>query len=351
MKKLIPAILSLFITIAAFGQTPTLDSASHGLLINESTLYYVADSFVTDMAGTSGSGVTWDYSQLEGYGNSIADSVVDPSTTAYPTAFSTSYGCDSLEDLYNNYYSFKDFDTLIIDGYVLRTGAGDVVATINIDKQISMIYPFTYMTMFTDTFSGNATLPSVGNATYDGNITVEGDGEGTLLLPNGVTYNDVLRVKSVEDAVANTTGFPPVTVYVLRTKYLYYVAGNKFPVFRHETMDLSGDFTSTITTVFSQDPLLPMSIAENAVEANDVSVFPNPANDVANIRFSLETNTHVNTTVTDLLGNKVKVLTNENLSSGTHDYNLETSALSPGLYFINIKTQGSSVTKKLIVGK
>jgi hypothetical protein len=94
--------------------------------------------------------------------------------------------------------------------------------------------------------------------------------------------------------------------------------------------------------------LVDQSIDENGVVAS-TSVYPNPANDVATVNFTLNEVANVSIEVVDYTG---KVISTENLGSvanGAHTVN--TSNVAEGIYFVNLVVNGNVTTNKLVVSK
>jgi hypothetical protein len=79
--------------------------------------------------------------------------------------------------------------------------------------------------------------------------------------------------------------------------------------------------------------------------------FPNPFNPVTNIRIDVPSNSLVNLTVYDLLGNEVEVLVNQNLTAGRYNVDWNASNYSSGIYFYTMKTGSFTDTKRMILVK
>lgn len=104
---------------------------------------------------------------------------------------------------------------------------------------------------------------------------------------------------------------------------------------------------STIPVVRANfDPTL--GLAENDV-VNGVSVFPNPATDKTSVEFNLANASSVSVVVTDVTGKTVETLNLGNVAAGVHTADLNTANFAAGLYSVAIKTNDSSVTRKLVV--
>jgi len=78
----------------------------------------------------------------------------------------------------------------------------------------------------------------------------------------------------------------------------------------------------------------------NNFESNDVNMYPNPANNSFKIR---ATNTIDRITIYNTLGQKI-----QELSPNKINENIDVSSLKNGLYFIQVESEGKSVTSKLI---
>lgn len=80
-----------------------------------------------------------------------------------------------------------------------------------------------------------------------------------------------------------------------------------------------------------------------------VSVIPNPAAEVVTLRYKLPTSSECRITLTNTLGNEVRVFTtNEYRTSGEHKEELDLRGLAAGVYFLQIEAGGTVQTAKLI---
>jgi hypothetical protein len=93
------------------------------------------------------------------------------------------------------------------------------------------------------------------------------------------------------------------------------------------------------------------SVSLNEVTAvSGINVFPNPANNAANVSIELSNDAAVAITVTDLSG---KVVYNTDLGTvnGTQDVQVNTSSFTSGVYMVNVTVDGAVTTQKLVVRK
>lgn len=80
-----------------------------------------------------------------------------------------------------------------------------------------------------------------------------------------------------------------------------------------------------------------------------VSVFPNPAHGRTTLAVDLPLDMSLSHTVYDLLGREAFSASSGHFNAGRHFVTLDLSGLSPGIYFIEIQSDNSRLTKKVIV--
>jgi hypothetical protein len=104
-----------------------------------------------------------------------------------------------------------------------------------------------------------------------------------------------------------------------------------------------------LTTDINEDKYLP---AEFTLEQN----YPNPFNPVTTIRFSIPNVTLsgvegslVTLKLSDVLGNEVATLVNENLDAGNYEIDFNASGLASGIYLYKLQTGSFVETKKMIL--
>ncbi|MCF7804709.1 MAG: T9SS type A sorting domain-containing protein [Candidatus Marinimicrobia bacterium] len=110
-------------------------------------------------------------------------------------------------------------------------------------------------------------------------------------------------------------------------------------------LDADGRLPQGATTPIAKenDALVP--------EAFTLSAYPNPFNPVTTIRFTLTDNAPVKVSVYNLMGQQVASLVNQQLESGIHEYQLDGSNLSSGIYFIRFETPEKALMQKVTLLK
>jgi photosystem II stability/assembly factor-like uncharacterized protein len=77
--------------------------------------------------------------------------------------------------------------------------------------------------------------------------------------------------------------------------------------------------------------------------------YPNPFNPNTSIQYAVSNMQFVSLIVYDALGNRIKVLVNEQKTAGNYKVNFDASHLSSGIYFYKLQTGGFSETKKMLL--
>jgi hypothetical protein len=80
-------------------------------------------------------------------------------------------------------------------------------------------------------------------------------------------------------------------------------------------------------------------------------VYPNPArsSEQAVIGFNLKERSTVTATITNLMGQKVRDVFSNTFSEGVNTEFVNINGLKPGIYFITLEVNGTSVSKKLTI--
>jgi hypothetical protein len=97
-------------------------------------------------------------------------------------------------------------------------------------------------------------------------------------------------------------------------------------------------------------PLITTSLDNSEQNANTAAslIFPNPASDKATLSIRVKESADVTITVMNNLGQVVQSQ-KQNLQTGDNNIDIDVATLSQGIYFVEAKTTGGSVTQKLII--
>ncbi len=78
-------------------------------------------------------------------------------------------------------------------------------------------------------------------------------------------------------------------------------------------------------------------------------VYPNPATDVANVKFDLNNTSNVTITVVDMMGREVATVPTQNMKAGEQQISLSTSNMATGIYNVILHTENGVVSQRLSV--
>lgn len=93
------------------------------------------------------------------------------------------------------------------------------------------------------------------------------------------------------------------------------------------------------------------AINEVSAGVTEFEIYPNPATEIVNTKFSLTDASSVTVDVLDIMGKVVRTVTNQNLTSGVHQIPVNVNNLSAGTYMVKITTDKGSVTERISVIK
>jgi hypothetical protein len=199
-------------------------------------------------------------------------------------------------------------------------------------------YPFNYGSSFTHSLSN-----IMGNSI----VTATANGTGTLVV-SGYTLNNVLKV-SMSHTCAELIGLYGISELIKAD--FFYIPTEKFPVFIVSSRLYSPPHgaPSQYSIYGRINPAFAMNVGLNEAELkDDFSIYPNPVNGQ---EIYLKFNCAINSgdiKIVNVIGETVQRHSIKN-NAGDPELNLELDNLSPGIYFLKIKTPSFEGVKKLIV--
>jgi hypothetical protein len=99
---------------------------------------------------------------------------------------------------------------------------------------------------------------------------------------------------------------------------------------------------------FTKEKIATVSLEENSPVIN-IGVYPNPTTSILNINFELvNTDNAAQLYLYDMNGRVVKMISNDFQNSGFNQLTTDISDLQSGVYFLQIKSGGSSITKRVV---
>ena len=344
-KKMKRTLLLATLAFSFLGNAQSLTSSNEPA-IGETASMFLCDSFTIDYASITGTGVTWDYSNLVGItGQTRLVSVLDATTAPNAADFSTSVKAISVESSMTNYITSTASDRTS-QGFVFNEPSlGDVVAVFSSDPEVLMTYPFAFGSTSTDVFSGSVNYTFGGipqTSSLTGNVTSEIDGQGTMNFPSGITVNNVIRYHIID---SSTILAVPILgdLEIIRNQFEYYASTSNLPIFSVSKLTIQAVGSTTPINEFSLvlSSYAPAGwLAIEDTKTVDFSVYPNPTND--NVTISGEFGSDAKGEIIDQSG---RTLSSFNVSN--HSV-ADLSSLESGVYFLRITDNGSSITKNIV---
>lgn len=335
MKKIYLSIFTIVLMLSANAQLTLTKSFNEPILGDVDT--QIGHDSVGVLPKNTGANQVWDFSALTT--NTVVEVGTFTTVASTPSGASFSSATLAEDDGQGGYTYAKATATQ----YEL-VGIVDPNITLNFtNTAIAAIWPVTMGYTNNDTFSGSASSGTM-TGTSTGTINTVASGTGTLMIPGGATFTNVLQIKTHQQVnLSLVFGF--VTATVVATDYNYYHSSQKFPILTVSYSDITGAFTSTSATV---------KINNNVVTGiNDVnfdatfSIYPNPAKHNVNVKLHNETNANCTIEIINSIG---QVAQSIDLGSDSEiSNNISISDLSSGVYMVKTILGDKISSRKLIV--
>lgn len=331
MKKLL-LLFAIFSATIAKSQMLTLTQSVYEPVPGDTSRAYVMDTTAYGIlpVAPTGSNVTWDFSNLVPTTSIVTSAYSSPGSTSVTAPV----GCNLVQQQGGSYTFLKSTNTPSTQTELMGINLGTVSITFTNTGVIAR-YPISYGYNLGDNLSGSVG----GTAQATGSVVSTADGHGTLVLPNGNVYNNVLRVKSVQNINVNV--FILQVASLRQTVYSYYHASSKFPVL---TINQSRTtFSTTVTeavTVTANKNTFVIGLKENELSQQlQFMIYPNPAAEV--IQLALYNGKQPESVkIIDVAGKEIAAYQNQSSLNIEH--------LKSGIYFLEVSSEGHKGRQKLI---
>ena len=221
-------------------------------------------------------------------------------------------------------------------------------------KYNTPIVKFAFPFSFGSAFSGKYQADVIGQEgkAFSGEYATEADGYGTLVLPENVVINNVLRVKFTQKT-DNTTSWNVTYRWYANASY----PNLKYPLLTVMTK-VSKDSTYTYHTAYNKDagklavqqPASQSASQEYSAigfESYNVKVFPNPFKENAQVAYSLPENAKVTLYISDNTGKIIQTLIDGVQQKGSYlqDFSIPQATT---YYVITLVVDGKIICSKLL---
>lgn len=203
-----------------------------------------------------------------------------------------------------------------------------------------------------DSFSGAKEIVAVGK-TSDGGIIEKN--VSIFICPENEAINDQF-IYTRDYFASNTINSNGL---IEDEGEVVFTAGNSINLTNGFHVANGTSFTARIencgATTFNSNILSPTNAVENhqlLQETNLLSVYPNPFSQTANVIIKLQSTQAVQLALYDLNGHQlINIVDGEILAQGEHQFNINSSDLEQGMYFLTLKSVEEILTQKVIIDK
>ena len=255
-----------------------------------------------------------------------------PNSTAFAGATIANFDGVNKYELYKSSgstYELMGFDQ---PGFVLTLT----------NTAVAAVWPITVGYNNNDLFSGSA-MSGTTPVSFNGTIVTTSNGTGTVTIPGGYAYANCLQVVQTL-TLMQTIG--SATASSLESNYMYFSSGMKFPlaVIHYKAATSGTLLTKTFEASINNAAFSGITELNSQTEMN---IYPNPAKNYFELNISNINSEKINYEFINLTGQvlrKSELLNNSNFQEKIH-----TEVLTPGLYFIILKSGEATITRKLII--
>ena len=247
---------------------------------------------------------------------------------------------------------------------------------------LSMLYPFNYKQRAEKTFKSEGLYSSQEPIKTEGNINIESDAYGMMILPSKDTLSHVLRIKTVQtileaDSLRKIKENP---LHMEIETYRWYAKGYRYPVFETVKSFSVSDTVKIVnfTTAFfyplqehyylADDPvnLAVLDSLWNEKNKGDINnpdngggqmipignfaynYYPNPVETTLNIEYYLEETTSVSVALYDLNGVAITSFPEEQYRVGMYHKAIDCTSLPKGNYILRLIVNNEIINEKIL---
>ena len=230
---------------------------------------------------------------------------------------------------------------------------------------VDLKFPFNYAEKIDGTMAGTYYVENGRTEPIQGAYVTEADAWGTLILPDGNMYENVLRIR-VEKNYTQKIQSANVdnAEYLINTvRYQYFAKGARYPVLIVLESEIKNNCNCACSSksreAYYETPAILFGDSgkdiidekgNSIIENFEYSVSPNPFETILYTTFSLNKNARVEINLLDLNGRIAKQIAKEKMAKGDYTYNTNTSDVVAGQYILQIivdkKVYSTKVVKK-----
>lgn len=335
MKKIYLSILS-FVCVTSINAQVTLTKAANEPVLGDLEMFHYFDSTAV-LNNSTGANQMWNFSALTT--GTLTETKTYTTVASTPSAAAFSNATIANDDGQSGYTYAKS-----VGNQFELVGIVDPNITLNFtNTAVAAVWPISFGYTNSDTFSGSAASGTMTGAA-GGSMTSNAVGNGTLTLPGGLMFNNVLQMKNMQTInLSLMMGIISATINTV--EYSYYVPTQKFPVLSISYSSTSGSFTD-----YSVDIKINSNVVTGIKQLNNevlVNLFPNPTKNNFNVNIINPLNENCTVHLFDIYGKQLKT---ESLGNNSSISKLiDVSDLAQGIYFVKTTLGNKTTTQKIII--
>jgi len=172
----------------------------------------------------------------------------------------------------------------------------------------------------------------IANFTADTTVVVEGDTVTFTDLSENTPTSWEWEFEGGTPATSNEQN--PVIVY--NTPGIYMVTLIVYNDFGSDTLSIPGYISVG-------------GVGINPLNSFDINIYPNPVNEISNIKYQISNTKYITISVFDIHGKQIRTLVDENQNAGEYTVQFDGSDLPYGIYLIRLQAGMVVETTKLVV--
>jgi hypothetical protein len=324
---------TMFLSLSA--QTVLTRSANELQLGDELTLTRID----TISPGNVGPNQLWDFSTAKTYEDYVIDFNADASKTN--NSFSK-YIASNENNERTSYFQTTPTQRLYF-------GTSTDKGVIKFDQPlVEMTYPFAYGSEVKGAMNGTFTKNDF-TVPITGAYVAKADAWGTLILPNGVKLNNVLRITSIREYDQESSGSD---YHFTIKRYAFYAPGSRYAVLQikdvvYDCINCACDGTE-YKAYFNAGVKSELKDEEVSTAHFKYKVYPNPFESVLKIDYSIEATANIRMSLVDLMGREVKVLLNKTQDAGVYSITTDMSGYHASNFVLRMQVNDILYTEVLI---
>jgi|GEM_PF-6242156 len=331
--------LFLFVLLMSLGAIAQPTATSSIIPEPGDSIHLIRSQTNNFLESSTGANQTWDFSSLSpDPGNAeFYFKFFNPEDTPHGDRYPTAQLAAMNPDSQFVYYIFDGQALQLIGAVGIVPGFGTVFADY-LDNEFEQVFPVDFGVTWSDDFNGNNVF-GVASAPFNGDISGEIDGFGTLVLPSG-TFSNVLRVR--EERTFELPGADPMP----STSYRYLAADYSLWLLSIEIF--TGPNPGPPLIFYADSPEILTAVSETIL-LKDIDLRPNPVSPGQQLFLRSGGHPFSEFTLFDPLGRRINSLKATQVGE---NFQIHFPAnLSPGNYTLHGISEEGVFSEKILILK